>query len=543
MKPNLLLFFLPALLLTASLKAENTNSQKEATEWLLKSAQTLYTNPRQAAYYATKVIDLLPENEVNDVRASALLNYSQAQKLLGDFDSSIKSLYDALECVTFENQDLHGNIYSMMSIMYCSFSDFSKSIEFNDKATSIFKVLNDSLALANCYNDRGIIHCYLHEFTIAEQFLKQSLVLNRSFGNLKRVAANLNNLCLYEGNFDEKINFINEAIIINKNLNSKWSLGENYNNMGRQYYYGKQYNKALEALDTAYEIATAMHAKELISDNYEYRALVYAALNNYKEAYHYQNLLIDLKNELQSSHKLRNIEQEISNSRYIKQKRKAENEAQTYKIELLKRNLFIIIVATLLITVVVFFIWLWYKRKKNIELMTARHELEQTEYKLAEMKMKQQENELRTVNDALDNSRQEASSFAVFLHSRNELLDKIREMIKKGYRMDQQEIVVHLKKINAFISQYQSGDKSNSALLINIEEKNNEFIKRLTERHPDLTNGEKNLAVLLRVNLATKEIAMLTGTTPKTINMNRYRLRKSLNLATEEDLTDYLQNI
>ena len=32
---------------------------------------------------------------------------------------------------------------------------------------------------------------------------------------------------------------------------------------------------------------------------------------------------------------------------------------------------------------------------------------------------------------------------------------------------------------------------------------------------------------------------MLTGTTPKTINMNRYRLRKSLNLSSEEDLTDY----
>ena len=250
-----------------------------------------------------------------------------------------------------------------------------------------------------------------------------------------------------------------------------------------------------------------------------------------------------MKNELQSSHKLRNIEQEISNSKYIRQKIKSESEAQNYKIGILKRNLFLIIVAGALITVVVFFIWLWYKRKKNIQLLTASHQLEQTEFKLAEMKMKQQENDLRSINDALDTSRQEASSFAVFLHSRNELLDKIREMIKKGYRMDQQEIVVHLKRINAFISQYQSGDKSNSAMLINIEEKNNEFIRRLTNLHPNLTNGEKNLAVLLRVKLATKEIAMLNGTTPKTINMNRYRLRKSLNLGAEKDLSEYLNSI
>ena len=33
-------------------------------------------------------------------------------------------------------------------------------------------------------------------------------------------------------------------------------------------------------------------------------------------------------------------------------------------------------------------------------------------------------------------SRQEVTSFAVFLRSRNELLDKIRGMVKEGYKMD-----------------------------------------------------------------------------------------------------------
>ena len=80
-------------------------------------------------------------------------------------------------------------------------------------------------------------------------------------------------------------------------------------------------------------------------------------------------------------------------------------------------------------------------------------------------------------------------------------------------------------------------------MLINIEEKNNDVIRRLTNLHPHLTNGEKNRAVLLRVKLATKEIAMLNGTTPKTINMNRYRLRKSLNLGAAKDLSDYLNSI
>ena len=78
--------------------------------------------------------------------------------------------------------------------------------------------------------------------------------------------------------------------------------------------------------------------------------------------------------------------------------------------------------------------------------------------------------------------------------------------------------------------------------IIHIEEKNKEFIEKLTKEHPNLTQGEKYLATMLRVNLSTKEISMISGNSPKTINMNRYRLRKALNLPTEKDLVEYLQN-
>ena len=113
----------------------------------------------------------------------------------------------------------------------------------------------------------------------------------------------------------------------------------------------------------------------------------------------------------------------------------------------------------------------------------------------------------------------------------------LAEFLKRGLLPD------HLKKINAFIKQHQNGDKSNSALLLSIEEKNQEFLIRLAKLHPNLTQGEKHLATLLRVNLSTKDIAMLTGSMPKTINMNRYRLRKALGLLPEDELTKYLQDI
>ena len=540
MKKNLCLLLVCLLSAAAPLQAQD---MQQAQKLIDQAQKYLYNNPKQASYYAAQASALFPEDEPSEVRAQAMILYCQAEQLLGNFDLSIKNLYDTQKYIHPTNKKQMAQLCSLMGRVYSKLGDYNKAIELNDKATSIFKSIGDSTSVAGCYNERGVMHHFMSEFTVAERFFQRALAINRAQRNLKEIATNLNNLCLYRGNTEEKLSFIQEAITINKNLDAQWSLGENYNNMGKQYYYGKQYSNALEALRKAYEYAHNIGARELICDNYEYSSMVYAAIGDYAQAYKYLDKRYHLGKELQSSNKLRNIEQEISYKRYQDQKYATEMQEQTYKIELLKRNLWLL--GSVLILGIAFsiFLYKWYKRRKDLQLIEARYQLQLSEKEVAELKMHQQELELQNVHNALATSRQEATSFAVFLKSRNELLDKIRGMVKEGYKMDAQAITPHLKKINAFISQSQSGDKTNSALLTNIDDKSNEFLQRLVAIHPKLTQGEKYLATLLRVNLSTKEISRLTGTTPKTINMNRYRLRKSLNLSSEEDLTDYLQNI
>lgn len=525
------------------LSGKSHDQKSQAQSFIDKSIEIQYSNPRQSAFYAQQAINSIKGKEHNDIKIKAMLALSIAQNFLGDFDQGIKTLHEALQYVTPSNKNLEGEIYSMMCILYCRLSDYQQSIELNDKATAIFKSIGDSAQIASCYNSRGVIHTYLNEFNIAETFFRQALSINRSLKELKKVAANLNNLCLYEGNTEEKLSFIKEAIAINKNLNSTWSLAENYNNMGKQYFYAKNYSQSLEALQKANEIATQLGAKDLICDNYEYSSWVYAALGNYQKAYKYLQLLTALSKELHSSSQLRNIESEIAQKKIEDQRREAELKEQAYEIELLKRKQHLLFITFISLIIVCVFVYKWYKRKKNLELMKAQYNLEQSEREIAELKVRQQELELQSVQNKLNNSQQEATNFGVFLQSRNELLDKIRELIKEGYKLNDNEISTHLKKVNAFIKQHQNGDKTSGALLLSIEEKNQEFLERLTTLHPNLTQGEKHLATLLRVNLSTKDIAMLTGTMPKTINMNRYRLRKSLGLSSEEDLARYLQRV
>ena len=539
MKKALYLILAVLPLTVTPLQAQDINQAKTLVE---QAQNALFSNPKQASYYAAQAAALFPEDQPNEICTQAMILHSQAEQLLGNFDLSIKNLYDAQRYINPANKRQTAQLYSLMGRVYSKLGDYNKGIELNDKATSIFKSLGDSASVAGCYNERGVMHYLLDEFVVAEKFLQRALTINRAQRNLKEIATNLNNLCLYQGDTEKKLSLIQEAIAINKNLDAQWSLGENYNNMGKQYYFGEQYSKALEALQKAYEYAHNIGAKELICDNYEYSSWVYAAIGDYKQAYTRLSQMYALSKELQSSNKLRNIEQEISYKRYQDQKYATEMQEQTYKIELLKRNLWFLGSVLVLGLAFSIFLYKWYKRRKGLQLIEARYQLELSQRELSELKLHQQELELQNIQNALDSSQQEVTSFAVFLRSRNELLDKIREMIKEGYKMDNQALISHLKKVNAYISQYQSGDKTNNALLLNIEDKSKEFIERLTKEHPNLTQGEKYLATMLRVNLSTKEISMISGNSPKTINMNRYRLRKALNLPTEKDLVEYLQN-
>ena len=74
-------------------------------------------------------------------------------------------------------------------------------------------------------------------------------------------------------------------------------------------------------------------------------------------------------------------------------------------------------------------------------------------------------------------------------------------------------------------------------------ELNQNFIQRLKEKYPNLTNHDHKLAAYLRMNLTTKEIAALTNTSIRGVEGSRYRLRKKMGLQNEQNLSDIINNI
>ena len=70
----------------------------------------------------------------------------------------------------------------------------------------------------------------------------------------------------------------------------------------------------------------------------------------------------------------------------------------------------------------------------------------------------------------------------------------------------------------------------------------NDFLKRLKTEFSELNHRDIRLCAYLRLNLSSKEIARLLGISVRGIESIRYRVRKKLNLKTNEGLTDFLLN-
>lgn len=75
------------------------------------------------------------------------------------------------------------------------------------------------------------------------------------------------------------------------------------------------------------------------------------------------------------------------------------------------------------------------------------------------------------------------------------------------------------------------------------EELHKDFNMRLMEAFPHLTENERKLATLLRQGFSSKYIASLMSITPKSVEINRYRLRSKLGLRRSDNLITFIKSI
>jgi DNA-binding CsgD family transcriptional regulator len=72
---------------------------------------------------------------------------------------------------------------------------------------------------------------------------------------------------------------------------------------------------------------------------------------------------------------------------------------------------------------------------------------------------------------------------------------------------------------------------------------NKDFFDGLINNYPQLTPNERRLCAFLRMNMNSKEISALTGKSPGSIDVSKYRLRKKVGVKTNKDLHQLLLSV
>ncbi|WP_241315156.1 helix-turn-helix transcriptional regulator [Chryseobacterium arthrosphaerae] len=82
--------------------------------------------------------------------------------------------------------------------------------------------------------------------------------------------------------------------------------------------------------------------------------------------------------------------------------------------------------------------------------------------------------------------------------------------------------------------------KNEQAFYTKFQEIYPHFIINITEKFPKLSTADIRLCAYLKMNFDTKQIAVFTNSTIRSVDAKKYRLRKKLNLTPEEELYAYV---
>jgi hypothetical protein len=181
---------------------------------------------------------------------------------------------------------------------------------------------------------------------------------------------------------------------------------------------------------------------------------------------------------------------------------------------------------------------------KRLKLHKQKIEQEESEKRQQEMLLAAQE-VIRLRNEKLEaevNFKNiQLADFTMSVIKRNEQLIKIRDeflrqSVDKGaaYARSFQEKIIRL-----FDKQLSSEDDWQT-FETHFDQAHQDFINRLKKTYPSLTQSDLKLCAYLRLNISSKEIAHLLNISLRGVEVRRYRLRKRLNLSTEENLYEFL---
>jgi len=535
---------------------------------LISWSNDTYTQKQEEAF---AIIELSKSLAIETARPEIIGNVFNKEasflKGLNHYSKSILAYNQAAKLYLKSNQlDKLASAYFNLADIFKIIGEYSKSMDYCGKSLELYKKLKDKDGIKRCYRILGSDYKYTKDYDRSLLYYQKSLTICEEEGDSEEIAIALNNLGTAYGamgNDSIALKYYEQCYDVYRRNNNINGLSIYFNNTGSIYTNAKDYEKARRNLKLALkyrrqtndkrreslvlenignyffqtneldssiiyytqslDIALKYGLKERLFNCYLALSKIYLKVGKPYDAYHELEHYNHIKDTIFATQKSIDMVKMEANFDYYKEQLVDSSNKQ-------KQNLLTIIY---ILSILIFSFGFIYIIKRFQKSIIQQQEFNQV---LVDEKCK--------IEEDLSEKNKELVSYSLQLAQKQEIDKALADRIKAEIKCSSGETKKKFENIltNLILDSQRVNIWDDFELRFN--QVNQDFYVNLQEKFPALTQNERRLCAFLKLNLCTKEITLITGQSPHSINVARTRLRKKLNLAnSNQNLFDFFQSL
>ena len=396
-------------------------------------------------------------------------------------------------------------------------NNYLEAIPYLKDGISIFENIEHEKWLAISYMELGNTYYSLKDYDNALLYYNKGLEISKDNKWNYFIAPYLENIGAVYLDTEKYDKALNNFFASNKISSKHGSINNQiifFNDIASAYFGKKDYNNALKNYNKAIQIADSIGSLDNLSDNYKERAEVFEAIHNYKKATLDYKKHILLNDSIFDIAKTKQIDE--LKTQYETEKKEHQILLQNKEIDLLKQK----------------------EKNNNLQrlLLGIGFLLSIIGVYAVRQKLKRNRLEKEKLDNELAFKKKELTTHALHLAKKNEVLEGLKQKAKEFNASDNSQNGYQqlIRTINFDLKD----DNNWENFTKYFQEVHKDFNSVVKQKFPEVTPNELRLMSLLKMNLSSKEIANILNISPAGIKKARYRLRKKLNINTDDSLQD-----
>jgi len=328
-----------------------------------------------------KILSLLEKKDDKKVRSKIYINIGEINKYQGNYPQALEFYHKALKLKEEENEESGISLsFSNIGSIYTLQGDYEKALGYVHRALKIAEKLNDKRMISNCYEGIGNVYLQTNKPEALEYFQKALAIVEKlSYQTpILRIVSKIGDFYRARGDYNKALENYSRALKISEEMSRKRTICETSIKIGGVYFLQKEYVKALEYNQKSLVLANELKLLDNRKDIHKQLSEIYAATNDYKNAYLQHNLFTEANDSVYNEKNVKKIAELELTYKFEKEKQVIEL-IQQKKDAVQKTIMFSLIGGFVLMTFFAVHVFLSSRNKHNVNLILTgqKHEIEE----------------------------------------------------------------------------------------------------------------------------------------------------------------------